>query len=106
MARPLRVEYEGAIYHVTARGNDRRSIFRDDRDRQRFCDRLGDCVEAHEVRLYMFCLMANHIHLMLETPAGNLSQFMHRLQTAYSVYFNRRHQRSGHLFQGSIGVSP
>ena len=104
MARPLRVEYEGAIYHVTARGNDRRSIFRDDRDRQRFCDRLGDCVEAHEVRLYMFCLMANHIHLMLDTPAGNLSQFMHRLQTAYSVYFNRRHQRSGHLFQGRYGA--
>jgi len=100
MARPLRVEYEGAIYHVTVRGNDRRNIFLDDRDRQRFLTRLADCVEAHEVRLYMFCLMGNHLHLMLETPAGNLSGFMHRLQTAYSVYFNRRHQRSGHLFQG------
>ena len=54
MARPLRVKYEGAIYHVTVRGNDRRNIFRDDRGRQRFCDRLADCVEAHEVRLYMF----------------------------------------------------
>jgi len=104
MARPLRVEYQGAIYHVTIRGNDRRNIFRDDRDRQRFCDRLADCVEAHEVRLYMFCLMTNHVHLMLETPAGNLSEFMHRLQTAYSVYFNRRHQRSGHLFQGRYGA--
>ena len=104
MARPLRVKYEGAIYHVTVRGNDRRNIFRDDRGRQRFCDRLADCVEAHEVRLYMFCLMTNHVHLMLETPAGNLSEFMHRLQTAYSVYFNRRHQRSGHLFQGRYGA--
>jgi len=104
MARPLRVEYQGAIYHVTIRGNDRRNIFLDDRDRQRFCDRLADCVEAHEVRLYMFCLMTNHVHLMLETPAGNLSEFMHRLQTAYSVYFNRRHQRSGHLFQGRYGA--
>jgi len=72
MARPLRVEYEGAIYHVTIRGNDRRNIFLDDRDRQRFLDRLADCVEAHDIRLYMFCLMTNHVHLMLETPAGNL----------------------------------
>ncbi len=104
MARPLRVEYEGAIYHVTIRGNDRRNIFRDDRDRQRFLDRLADCVEAHEVRLYMFCLMSNHVHLMVETPAGNLSEFMHRLQTAYSVYFNLRHGRSGHLFQGRYGA--
>jgi len=104
MARPLRVEYEGAIYHVTVRGNDRRDIFLDDRDRQRFCTRLSDCVEAHEVRLYMFCLMTNHVHLMLETPAGNLSEFMHRLQTAYSVYFNRRHRRSGHLTQGRYGA--
>lgn len=104
MARPLRVEYEGAIYHVTIRGNDRRNIFLDDRDRQRFLDRLADCVEAHDIRLYMFCLMSNHVHLMFETPAGNLSDFMHRLQTAYSVYFNRRHQRSGHLFQGRFGA--
>ena len=104
MARPLRVEYQGAIYHVTAGGNDRRNIFRDDRDRQRFLDRLADCVEAHEIRLYLFCLMSNHFHLMLETPAGNLSEFMHRLQTAYSVYFNLRHSRSGHLFQGRYGA--
>ena len=104
MARPLRVEYQGAIYHVTIRGNDRRNIFRDDRDRQRFLDRLAGCVEAHEIRLYMFCLMTNHVHLMFETPAGNLSEFMHRLQTAYSVYFNLRHGRSGHLFQGRFGA--
>ena len=104
MARPLRVEYEGAIYHVTIRGNGRRNIFLDDRDRQRFLDRLADCVEAHEVRLYMFCLMPNHVHLMLETPAGNLSEFMHRLQTAYTVYFNRRHGRSGRLTRGRHGA--
>ena len=79
-------------------------IFRDDRDRRRLLDRLADCVEAHQVRLYMFCLMTNHVHLMLETPGGNLSEFMHRLQTAYSVYFNRRHGRSGHLFQGRYGA--
>jgi len=100
MARPLRVEYEGAIYHVTVRGNARRDIFLDDGDRERFLVRLSDCVEAHEVRLYLFCLMTNHVHLMLETPAGNLRRFMHRLQTAYTVYFNHRHRRSGHLTQG------
>ena len=104
MARPLRVEYEGAIYHVTVRGNGRRAIFLDDRDRRRFLVRLSDCLEAHTVRLYLFCLMSNHVHLMLETPAGNLSGFMHRLQTAYSVYFNRRHGRSGHLTQGRYGA--
>ena len=104
MARPLRVEYEGAIYHVTVRGNGRRSIFLDDRDRQHFLARLADCVEAHEVRLYQFCLMTRHVHLMLETPAGNLSEFMHRLQTAYSVYFNRRHRRSGSLTRGRYGA--
>ena len=104
MARPLRVEYEGAIYHVTVRGNERRAIFRDDRDRQRFLARLADCVEAHGVRLYLFCLMTNHLHLMLETPGANLSRFMHRLQTAYAIYFNRRHRRAGHLTQGRYGA--
>ena len=104
MARPLRVEYEGAIYHVTVRGNERRAIFRDGRDRQRFLARLADCVEADRVRLYLFCLMTNHVHLLLETPEANLTRFMHRLQTAYSVYFNLRHRRSGHLTQGRYGA--
>ncbi len=71
MARPLRVEYEGAIYHVTVRGNARRAIFLDDRDRQRFLARLADGVDAHDVRLYLFCLMTNHVHLMLETPGAS-----------------------------------
>ena len=105
MVRPLRVQYEGAIYHVTVRGNARQEIFRDDRDRRRFCDRLGHCVETHRVRLYQFCLMPNHVHLMFETPAGDLCAFMHRLLTAYTVYFNRRHGRSGHLTQGRYGAS-
>jgi len=104
MARPLRVEYEGAIYHVTVRGNARRAIFLDNRDRQRFLARLADGVEVHGVRLYLFCLMTNHVHLMLETPGANLSRFMHRLQTAYAVYFNRRHRRAGHLTQGRYGA--
>ena len=79
-------------------------MFRDDRDRQRFLARLADCVEADRVRLYLFCLMTNHFHLLLETPEANLSRFMHRLETAYSVYFNLRHRRSGHLTQGRYGA--
>lgn len=100
MARPQRIEYEGAVYRVTARGNERRALFGDDGDRERFLRVLGESVASFEIRLYLFCLMTNHLHLVLETPRGNLGRFMHRLQTAYTVYFNHRHQRHGHLLQG------
>ncbi len=105
MARPQRIEYEGAVYHVTARGNEQRPLFVDEADRGRFLRVLGESVESFEVRLYLFCLMTNHLHLVLETPRGNLSRFMHRLQTAYTVYFNHRHGRHGHLMQGRYGAS-
>ncbi len=105
MARPLRLTYEGAVYHVTIRGNDQQTVFRTKRDRQRFVTTLGESVRLYDVRLYLFCLMTNHVHLVLETPQGNLSRFMQRLQTAYVMYFNRRHDRSGHLFQGRFGAS-
>jgi REP element-mobilizing transposase RayT len=105
MARPIRIEYEGAVYHVTLRGNERRPIFKTDGDRERFIQTLSDSVERYEIRLYLYCLMSNHVHMVLETPRGNLSRFMHRLQTAYTVYFNRRHRRSGHLMQGRFGAS-
>ncbi len=104
MARPQRIEYEGAVYHVTARGNERRALFGDDGDRERFLRVLGESVASFEIRLYLFCLMTNHLHLVLETPRGNLGRFMHRLQTAYTVYFNHRHQRHGHLLQGRYGA--
>ncbi len=104
MARPQRIEYEGAVYHVTVRGNERRALFLDDGDRERFLRVLGESVASFEIRLYLFCLMGNHIHLVLETPRGNLGRFMHRLQTAYTVYFNHRHQRHGHLLQGRYGA--
>jgi len=104
MARKLRVEFEGAINHVTVRGVERRPIFRDDVDRERFVVQLADSVEFFGVRLYLYVLMANHVHLLVETPRGNLSAFMQRLQTAYSVYFNRRHRRAGHLTQGRYGA--
>lgn len=106
MARKLRVQYEGAIYHVTIRGVDRREIFGDDRDRERFLERLGEAVEEYGVCLYLFCLMTNHAHLLVETPQANLSAFMHKVQTAYTVYYNLRHKRAGHLMQGRFGAKP
>lgn len=105
MARPLRVEFPGAIYHVNVRmlGNWKREanlLFEDDADRLRFLGRLGERVEQFKVRLYLVTLMANHFHLVVETPAGNLGRFMQSLSTAYTVYFNRRHRRHGHLLDG------
>ena len=106
MARRLRVQYEGAIYHVTIRGVERRRLFDDDDDRERFLKRLDDGVEEHGVRLYLFCLMANHAHLLVETPQANVSAFMHQVQTAYTGYYNLRHRRCGHLMQGRFGAKP
>jgi len=106
MARKLRVQYEGAIYHVTIRGVERRRIFDDDADRERFLTRLGDAVDEYGVRLYLFACMRNHAHLLCETPQANLSAFMHKLQTAYTVYYNLRHRRAGHLMQGRFGAEP
>jgi putative transposase len=100
MARKLRVQFQGAIYHVTARGVERRIIFDDDRDREHFVQRLEECVDACGVRLYLFCLMSNHFHFLVETPQGNLSAFMHKIQTAHTVFYNLRHKRCGHLLQG------
>jgi len=105
MARLQRIEYDGAVYHVTARGNERRALFVDEGDRERFVRVLSESVASFEIRLYLFCLMTNHLHLVLETPRANLGRFMHRLQTAYTVYFNHRHQRHGHLLQGRYGAS-
>ena len=100
MARPIRVEFEGAVYHVMARGNERRAVFRDDNDRQRFLETLAEIVERFGVRVHAYCLMGNHYHLLVGTPRGNLSQAVGWLQVTYTVRFNRRHRRSGHLFQG------
>ncbi len=94
----------GGIYHVTSRGNERRAIFKDDADRHRFLERLAESAETHQVRVYQYCLMGNHVHVLLETPLGNLDRFMGSLLTGYTVYFNRRHQRAGHLMQGRYGA--
>lgn len=103
MARKLRVQYEGALYHITARGVEQRVIFDDDKDREHFIESMANGVEEYGVRLYLYCLMSNHFHLLLETPSGNLSAFMHKIQTAHTVYYNRRHNRCGHLLQGRFG---
>jgi len=88
------------VYHVTARGNDRREIYHDDRDRQVFLDTLGRACGQFGLVVHAYCLMPNHYHLALQTPQANLSQAMGWIQTTYTVRFNRRHGHSGHLFQG------
>jgi len=100
MARPLRLEHPGAIWHVTARGNRREAIYLDDDDRNRFLRRLAETVTVHCWRLHAWVLMTNHYHLLLETPEPNLSRGMHRLNAPYSQAFNARHARIGHVFQG------
>ncbi|RJP32444.1 MAG: transposase [Actinobacteria bacterium] len=100
MARPLRIQYEDALYHVTARGNEKRDIFKDDRDRNVFLNILSTVVERFKWIPYSFCLMSNHYHLLVRTPKANLSQGMHYQNAVYSQYFNRTHERVGHLFQG------
>ena len=100
MARPLRLEYSGAIYHVTARGNAQNAVFLDDRDRETFLTCLSEVVLRLGWLCHAYCLMDNHYHLLIETPDGNLSQGMRQLNGVYTQRFNRRHQRVGHLFQG------
>ncbi|MGH7847730.1 MAG: REP-associated tyrosine transposase [Candidatus Binatia bacterium] len=99
MARPVRIEYPGALYHVITRGNNRQFIFRDDRDRRRYLEKLSLYCHDKEVHLLCYCLLTNHVHLLLETPRGNLSKMMQPFQTSYTVYFNKRHHRSGHVFE-------
>jgi len=100
MSRPPRIEYPDAIYHVTTRGIEGRPIAMDDRDRSRWLEQLECVVLRHEWRVFAFALMGNHFHLFLQTPRPNLSRGMHDLNGGYVNFFNTRHQREGHLFQG------
>lgn len=100
MARPLRIEYDGAIYHVTARGNRRAKIYRDDQDKDRFLSIFGRVKERVGWHCHAYCLMDNHYHLLLETPLGRLSEGMRLLNGIYTQDYNRRHRKVGHLFQG------
>ncbi len=100
MARPLRIEYPGALYHVTSRGNDKKDIFRSIKDREKFLSYLSLASERHGALFHAYCLMSNHFHLMLETPLGNLSRIMKHINGSYTTYFNVKHKRAGHLLQG------
>ena len=100
MARPLRIQYPNAVYHVTSRGNERKDIFKDDRDREHFLEILFQSLHTYSVILYSYVLMNNHFHLLVETPLGNLGAFMRHFNITYTSYFNRRHRRTGHLYQG------
>jgi REP element-mobilizing transposase RayT len=100
MARPLRIEFAGAIYHVTSRGNARAAIYLDDDDREEFLKVLGDVVARFNWVCHAYCLMDNHYHLVVETVDANLSRGMRQLNGVYTQRFNRSHGRVGHVFQG------
>ena len=100
MARPLRLQFAGAVYHLTSRGNARQKIFFDDGDRELFFQTLAHVVSRYSWVCHAYCLMANHYHLLVETPKANLSIGMRQLNGIFTQSFNRRHRRVGHLFQG------
>lgn len=100
MSRPLRVEFAGALYHVTSRGNARQPIYLDEQDFTLFIEVLADTCQRFNWVVHSYCLMTNHYHLLLETPDGNLSQGMRQLNGVYTQKFNRKHRRVGHLYQG------
>ena len=100
MARPLRIEYPGAVYHITSRGNAREAIFVSDEDRRKFLEVLASAVEKYNWLCHTFCLLDNHYHLIIETLDPNLSLGMRQLNGVYTQAFNRAHQRVGHVFQG------
>ncbi len=100
MARPLRIEYAEAVYHVTSRGNARRSIFKDDKDRGMLLNILEEVNDRYHWLCHAYCLMNNHYHLVIETPDGNLSKGMRHLNGVYTMRFNRHHGSVGHVFQG------
>ena len=106
MARPLRIEYPGAMHQAMARGNQGRSIFRDAADRRRFVEVLGEACGKTGWRVYAYVLMGNHDHLLVETPEGNLVAGMKWLQGTYTQRHNGRHKVFGHLFQGRYKAVP
>ena len=100
MARPLRLEFAGALYHVTSRGDRRDDIYEDDADRTNFLSVLTDVCETYNWVCHAYCQMSNHYHLLIETPDANLSKGMRQLNGVYTQWFNRAHGRVGHVFQG------
>lgn len=100
MTRPLRIQYPGAYYHVTCRGNEKKVIFTDAQDQKAFLEKLSLSLEIYNVSLLAYVCMPNHFHLLATTPDGNLSEFMRHFNISYTSVFNHRHSRVGHLYQG------
>jgi len=100
MARALRIQYPGACYHVTCRGNERRDIYQDGEDRRIFKSKLKVSQEIYSIELLGYVMMSNHFHLLIHTPRANLSEFMRHFNISYTSAYNRRHKRCGHLYQG------
>ena len=100
MARPLRIEYPGAFYHVTSRGNEKGRIFSSNRDREKFLSYLEDAHKRFRIVIHGYCLMFNHYHFIMETPLGNLCRSMQYINSSYATYYNVKWKRAGHLFQG------
>lgn len=100
VARQLRIEYEGAFYHVTSRGNRREKIYDSDKDKEQVLEIMERTKERYGYHLHAYALMDNHYHLLIETPKANLSQIMQNINTSYTVYANKKHKKNGHLFQG------
>jgi len=100
MSRPLRIEFPGAIYHVTSRGDRREPIFDDDLDRQAFLEIVGGALDRFDACALAYCLMGNHYHMVLHTRRANLSMLMRHINGVYTQAYNRRHRKVGHLFQG------
>ncbi len=100
MSRPLRIEFPGALYHVTSRGNRREDIFADDTDRARLLAVVAQGSMRFDAKLLAYCLMGNHYHFVMHTRQGNLSALMRHINGGYTQAFNRRHGKVGHLFQG------
>ena len=100
MTRPLRLDSPDTFYHVLSRGNEKREIFHDEKDYLRFLEGMGKMVGRFKVKIHAYVLMNNHYHLLIRTQDANLSRAIQWMGVNYSVWFNRRHERSGHLFQG------
>jgi putative transposase len=100
MSRPMRLEFQNALYHVTSRGNAQQNIYLSDTDRQQFLNVLEHVIQRYNWVVHAYCLMSNHYHLLIETPDGNLSKGMRQLNGLYTQDFNRAHKRVGHVYQG------
>ena len=105
MARPLRIEYPGAFYHVMNRGLEYRKIYREKKDSEKFLHIFLKAKHKYAVKLHAYCLMPNHYHLLVETPEGRLNQAMRHLDGVYTQYFNRQNKRVGPLLQGGTKLS-